>query len=156
MVDSRDKGARAETAARDVLRQYTGYKWERVPGSGALGAQHKLKGDLYIPEANNVFCVEIKHYADDHLTSKILTDKDAQFMEWWEQTIRESAQVGKHPLLIYKFDRSKWFVAFKALDFVPYDEVSRVMEISYNKHHIATMKLEEWLSKHKDEVKWVA
>lgn len=156
MVDSRDKGARAETGARDILRKYTGHKWERVPGSGALGAQHKLKGDLYIPEANNVFCVEVKHYAEDHMTSKILTDKNAQFVEWWEQTLREAAQVGKHPLLIYKFDRSKWFVAFKALDFLPYDGMDRYMEIKYNKYMVATMKLEEWLDVHADEISWVA
>lgn len=156
MVDSRDKGSRAELAARDILRQHSGLKWERTPGSGALGAQHKLKGDLYIPECTNVFCVEVKHYKDDHLTSKVLTDKNAQFMDWWEQTIRESAQVGKHPLLIYKFDRSKWFVAFKAMDFVLYDKVQRYIEIKYNHHYIATMKLEDWLSVHQDDINWVA
>lgn len=51
MVDSRQKGARAETDAKNILKMYTKLNWQRVPGSGALGAQHKLKGDLYIPEA---------------------------------------------------------------------------------------------------------
>jgi len=48
MVDSRDKGARAELAVRDELRKLTGHKWERVPSSGALSPIHLLKGDLLI------------------------------------------------------------------------------------------------------------
>lgn len=112
MVDSRQKGARAETAARDILRKYTKLGWERTPGSGALNEKHKLKGDLYIPDAKNHFCVEVKHYTDDHLTSKVLTSKDPHLIEWWQQAERQGKQVERTPLLLFKFDRSKWFVAF--------------------------------------------
>lgn len=117
MVDSRVKGATGETKVRDVLRQYTKLQWERVPGSGALDPKHGLKGDLYVPGKVNRYCIEVKNYKDDHLTSKILTSKNPQLIEWWEQTIRESKQVGKKPLLIFKFDRSKLFVAYQ--DFPP-------------------------------------
>lgn len=117
MVDSRVKGATGETKVRDVLRQYTKLQWERIPGSGALDPKHGLKGDLYVPGKVNRYCIEVKNYKDDHLTSKILTSKNPQLIEWWEQTIRESKQVGKKPLLIFKFDRSKLFVAYQ--DFPP-------------------------------------
>jgi hypothetical protein len=117
MVDSRIKGATGETKVRDVLRQYTKLQWERVPGSGALDPKHGLKGDLYVPGKVNRYCIEVKNYKDDHLTSKILTSKNPQLIEWWEQTLRESKQVGKRPLLIFKFDRSKLFVAYQ--DFPP-------------------------------------
>lgn len=110
MIDSRDKGMRAELALRDILRKDTKLKWERVPASGALSASHKLKGDLYIPEVKNRFCVEVKHYADDQVSTKILTDKNPTLYEWWEQTLRESKEVDKEPLLLFKHDRSKWFV----------------------------------------------
>jgi len=113
MVDSRAKGRTAELKARDVLRKYTNLDWERVPLSGALNAKHKLKGDLYIPETKNTFCVEVKHYKDDHLTSKVLTDKSPKFLEWWNQTTREASEVNKDPLLIFKYNRSKWFVAME-------------------------------------------
>ena len=43
MVDSRAKGARGEYLVRDMLRSYTGLKFERVPASGAL---EYLKGDF--------------------------------------------------------------------------------------------------------------
>ena len=62
MVDPRAKGATAETKARDELRKLTKLKWERVPGSGALDEKHGLKGDLYVPNEKNLFCVEVKHY----------------------------------------------------------------------------------------------
>lgn len=112
-VDSRAKGARAETQVRDTLRIQTGLNWERVPSSGALDPKHGLKGDLYVPNEKNLYCVEVKHYADDHLTSKILTDKNPQLIEWWVQALRQGLQVEKIPLLIFKFDRSKIFCAFR-------------------------------------------
>lgn len=115
MVDSRAKGARTETVARDALRKHTGLAWERVPGSGALDPKHQLKGDLYVPNHQNLFAVEVKGYADDHLTSQIITSKTPQLLEWWKQAYRQGCQLNRHPLLIFKFDRSKLFVAFEDL-----------------------------------------
>lgn len=113
MVDSRAKGRTAETKCKEELNKLTNERWERVPMSGALDPKHGLKGDLYIPPNNSsIYCVEVKHYKEDHLTSKILTSKTSKLEEWWNQTIRESNQIGKEPLLIFKFDRSKWFAAY--------------------------------------------
>lgn len=111
MVDSRAKGRTAELKARDILRKYTGLPWERTPLSGALNAVHSLKGDLYVPNSRNAFCIEVKSYKDDHLTSKILTSKNPQFNEWWSQACEQAEKCDKLPLLLFKFNRSKWFVA---------------------------------------------
>ena len=46
MVDSRAKGARGEYLVRDMLRDATGLKFERVPSSGALGIS---KGTYMFP-----------------------------------------------------------------------------------------------------------
>ena len=140
MVDSRQKGARAENEVKGILRKFTELPWERVPGSGALNPQHKLKGDLYIPEHKNVYCVEVKHYKEDHLTSKLLTDKNPQIIKWWDQTERQASQVSQKPLLIFKFDRSKFFVAFRTTETIidyPY--------LYYNIEDIHICKLEDWL-----------
>ena len=110
---SKAKGTRAEAAACTELRKATAWNWDRIPLSGALDAKHGLKGDVYIPKQMNKYCVEIKHYKDDHLTSKMLTGKYPQVLEWWDQTTREQEEnEAEHPLLIFKFDRSKWFCAF--------------------------------------------
>jgi hypothetical protein len=116
MVDSRQKGARAELQARDLLRKLSGLKWERVPASGALGAQHGLKGDLYLPKLHTDWCVEVKHYKDDQVSTKLMTSKSPIFDQWWEQTVREADQIEKKPLLLFKHDRSKWFVAYRKKD----------------------------------------
>ena len=149
MVDSRQKGARAEAAAKGLLIKHTGLDWQRTPGSGALNAAHKLKGDLYIPDAKNKFCVEVKHYKDDHLTSKILTDKNPQILKWWEQAVRQGEQTSREPLLLFKFDRSKWFVAFKWEYKI---EGYKVVKYIHNNTEIYMAKLEEWLSN--EEIEW--
>lgn len=115
MVDSREKGARAEVTVRDLLRKHTKLTWERVPGSGALNEKHQLKGDLYVPGEKNLYVVEVKHYKDDHLDSTLLTGKSPQLLEWWKQAVRQGEQVSKIPLLTFKHDRSKIFVAFTEL-----------------------------------------
>ena len=61
MVDSRAKGARGEYLVRDMLRVATGLQFERVPNSGAL---EYLKGDLYVPNEKNRFCIEVKNYSE--------------------------------------------------------------------------------------------
>ena len=113
MVDVRAKGATAETKVRNELRLATGLKWERTPGSGALDEKHGLKGDLYVPNETNLFCVEVKHYKDDHFTTTLLTSKTPQIIEWWEQAERQGIQVCRKPLLLFKHDRSKIFAAYE-------------------------------------------
>lgn len=141
MVDSRQKGATAETKVRDELRKLTKLKWERVPGSGALDAKHGLKGDLYIPGEKCLYCVEVKHYASDHFNTTLFTSKDSQFMQFWKQTIRESGQVDKKPLLIFKHDRSKLFCAF--LDFPTCDY--RHVYVSVDGHEFYVALLDDWV-----------
>ena len=141
MVDSRQKGATAETTVRDALRKATGLKWERVPGSGALDAKHGLKGDLYIPQEKNLYAVEVKHYKDTYLDYTILTGKNPQLLEWWEQAARQGRQLDKKPLLIFKHDRSKLFAAFEDMPTADY----RYIFISANGHEFYCAMLDDWL-----------
>jgi Holliday junction resolvase len=143
MVDSRQKGARAESDIAKILKQHTGLDFKRVPMSGALHESHQLKGDLYLVNSLNIYCIEVKHYKEDHYTSKLLTDKKPQLIEWWEQTIREAAQISRKPLLIFKFDRSKIFVAFKEM---PNSTNYRFTFNSIDGHEFYTAKLDDWLN----------
>ena len=142
VVDARAKGARTETTVRDLLRKYTNLVWERVPGSGALDPKHQLKGDLYVPGRTNIFCVEVKGYAEDHLTSAILTGKNPQLIQFWEQAVRQGQQVHKNPLLIFKYDRSKVFVAFEAM---PTTQQYRHIYVNCDGHEFFVALLEDWL-----------
>ncbi len=122
-IDSKAKGARGELVVRDALRNYTGLQWERTPGSGALAPNHQLKGDLYIPNCNNFYCVEVKNYAEDQINTKLLTGKSPIFIDWWEQAVRQGHQVFKQPLLIFKHDRSKLFCAYHESDNWDYNKI---------------------------------
>lgn len=148
MVDSKAKGARGELQIRDKLRELTNLGWERTPGSGALGVQHQMKGDLYVPNKENYYCIEVKNYEEDHLNSKILTNKSAVFPEWWAQTIRQAEQTNKHPLLIFKYNRSKFFVAFTWPAVLKY---YNSMTIRMNDNVINVALLEDWINYEKPE-----
>lgn len=141
MVDSREKGARAEAVVKDKLKELTGLKWERVPGSGALNEKHQLKGDLYCPGEKNLYVVEVKHYKEDHLTSEVLTSKNPILLDWWSQAVRQGVQVSKTPLLIFKHDRSKIFCAFEEMPTVDYNfyYINRVP------HQFYIALLEDWI-----------
>lgn len=113
MVDSRQKGARAEYLVRDLLREKTGIQYERVPMSGALSY---LKGDIYAPPNTGKlsnYCIEVKSYKDEHFNSNILkpTNTKSQLEKWLIQTEREAEEMSTKPMLIFKKDRSPFFVA---------------------------------------------
>ena len=148
VVDARAKGARTETTVRDLLRKHTKLTWERVPGSGALDPKHQLKGDLYVPGRTNLWCVEVKGYAEDHLTSAVLTGKNPQLIEFWKQTIRQGHQVSKQPLLIFKYDRSKVFVAFEEM---PTTSRYRYVFVNCDGHEFFVALLEDWLEHEQPE-----
>lgn len=141
MVDSRAKGARTETVVRDALRKHTGLGWERVPGSGALDPKHQLKADLYVPGRTNLYAVEVKGYAEDHISSALLTGKNPQLIEFWKQSVRQGQQVNKKPLLAFKFDRSKIFVAFLEMPTGNY----RYLFVSVEGQEFYVALLEDWL-----------
>lgn len=146
MVDSRQKGARAETAAKDILKKYTKLNWQRVPLSGALSAEHGTKGDIYIPQMPNVYSVEVKHYKDDQISTKLLTGKSPIFDQWWEQAELQAKKTDKIPLLIFKHDRSKFFVATRYISSnVSYNY------LYYSKKRLYISLLETWLINEKPE-----
>ena len=109
-IKSKAKGTRAEYACRDLLKKYTGLPWNRTPQSGALGAQFKMKADLFVPGEKNLYSVEVKSYKDDHLASKILVNTTSPLFDWWEQVTKDAKSNGNEPILIYKYDRSKFFL----------------------------------------------
>ena len=139
MVDSRQKGARIESQVKKRMTELTGLNWQRVPGSGALNEVHKLKGDLYVPDEGNLFCVEVKGYKDDHINSGLLTHKTPQVAEWWSQAVRQGKQVEKRPLLIFKFDRSKIFVCFQD------EPIEEYRHLYYSHLDVYIALLDDWI-----------
>lgn len=139
---SKEKGARAESQAKDLLRSLTGLKFERTPLSGALDAKHGLKSDIYVPKEKNLYSIEVKHYESSHLDYTVLTSKNSILIGWWLQTLREARENGNKPLLIYKHDRSKFFVGF--LDEPTNLDAYRWILINHEEAVFYTALLEDW------------
>jgi Holliday junction resolvase len=143
-INPRAKGQRGEYAVRDLLRQYTGLVFERVPSSGALAYQ---KGDIYVPNEKNNFCIEVKNYKESHINDKILTSKTNKIVEWWDKIEEQAIDCDRHPLLFVKYDRSKIFVVTNLKPV----KVKNYLYISFLKCYI--ILAEEWLRK--EQIKWL-
>jgi Holliday junction resolvase len=141
MVDSRAKGQRGEYLVRDMLRDASGLQFERVPSSGALAY---LKGDLYIPDANNAFCIEVKNYEKSPLSDKVFTNKTNYLLIWGEKIVKQAELKLQQPLLFFKYSRSKVFVV---TDIKP--ENTKHMHLSWLDCYVCLA--EEWLENEKME-----
>jgi Holliday junction resolvase len=145
---SKAKGSRAELDLRNLLRKHTGLAWERTPLSGALDKVHCLSGDLYIPRENNKYTVEVKHYKDSAINHLLLCSDTPILKTWWAQCQREAKENKNLPLLIFKHDRSKWFVATNVLN--DKDNYSKIL-IDRDDLVLEISLLEEWLVATKPE-----
>ena len=137
MVDPRAKGAEGERQVRDLLIKHTKLEFQRVPMSGALDY---MKGDIFLPNMHNNYCIEVKFYKDSHFNDKILTAlKSNVFIRWWEQTIEQAKKAGAKPALFFKYNRSKIFVAQR-------DEPENGLNYMYVSHLGCYVSLaHEWL-----------
>lgn len=143
MVDSRQKGIRGEYLVRDILRDSTGYQFERIPSSGALTY---LKGDLYVPHKSNRFCIEVKNYKLSPLTDKIFTQpKTNNLLQWWRKLRAQAKHMEQEPLLFFKYDRSKVFVVTELRP----QKTERYMYISWLSCYVCIA--EEWLETEREE-----
>ena len=139
MVDSRAKGARGEYLVRDMLRDFTGYQFERVPSSGAL---EYLKGDLYVPQAKNRFCIEVKNYESSPLSDKMFTaPRTNNLIKWWKKLEQQAIQGDQEPLLFFKYNRSPVFVVTAE----PPEKTKEYMFICFLQCFV--LLAEEWLRK---------
>lgn len=139
MVDSRAKGKRGEYLVRDLLKKHTNLKFELVPNSGALSY---LKGDLYVPHKDNIFCIEVKNYEKSPLTDKVFTNKSNYLVNWWTKIQEQADARDQKPLLFFKYSRSKIFVVTENQP-----QNCDYMLISWLNAYI--ILAEEWLKKEK-------
>ena len=107
MVNSRQKGSRAEQQIAHLLGINSGETFTQTPGSGS----GKIKGDLYVKDKHNIFMIEVKHYRDMAFNQKIFTQKNNNFVKWWTKAIAQAEQMQQEPLLFMKQNYSQWYVS---------------------------------------------
>lgn len=148
MVDARAKGARGENLVKDLLVKHTKLPWVRTPLSGALDVKYLMKGDLMLPNSANRFCIEVKNYKDSPLNHTLFTaPKTNNLVCWWTKIKDQAKQCGQEPLLFFRWDRSKIYVAVEDMP----DVAEKFLYISWLDCYI--ILAEEWLGK--EDIKWL-
>jgi|TARA_B110000977_G_C11090088_1_gene496387 hypothetical protein len=107
VVNSRQKGAKAEALVANMLTRHTQLPFVGTPGSGS----GKIKGDLYLTHKINKFLIEVKFYRDDAVTTKIFTNKSNNFVQWWAKARQQAELCNQEPLLFFKANHAQFFVS---------------------------------------------
>ena len=107
MVNSRQKGHKAELLVCNMLTRHTGLPFEQTPGSGS----GKIKGDLWLKHHINKFLIEVKFYRDDAISTKVFTNKSNNFVQWWAKTTQQAADSKLEPVLFFKANHAQFFVS---------------------------------------------
>jgi len=137
MVNSRAKGDLGEKKLIQFLKERTGQEFTQVPGSG----NGKIKGDITFQGCR--FCIEIKNYKEDPLSSTILTNKTNLIVTWWVKLKKECKS--KEPLLFYRWNRSKWFVVTST------KPIKTKNYLDFAVHSCYILNVEDWLT---EDIKW--
>jgi Holliday junction resolvase len=139
MVNSRQKGMRAERDVADMLNRHSGLTFEQTPGSG----NGKIKGDLYLRHHINKYLIEVKFYKEDPLSCKVFTAKSNALVQWWTKAEKQASEVGLEPLLFFRANFGKWFVGTQAQPSVPHIHLSFLnLYICMAEQWLETEKLE--------------
>lgn len=143
---SKNKGTAFETKIVKILSQALGKEFKRMPLSGAISY---LKSDIWLPSDTAAwpFTVECKHYAELEWNN-FLTSKTTNILDFWTQASRDSVTMGKLPLLIFRWDRSKDYVGYS--DFTI--ECENYVEIKSFGHHFRIALLTDWLEAYKKKL----
>ena len=142
---SKLKGSAYEAKIKDRLNEeFPNIRFERVPLSGSISY---LKGDIWTPHdtAKWPWCIEAKHYAELEWNN-LLTAKTTDILNFWRQTIREAETMKKAPLLVFRWNRSKDFVAYN--DSI---EIDSYIEVKSFDCHFKIALLDDWLTAVKNQ-----
>lgn len=144
---SKLKGAAFETKMTKLLTSELGVEFKRMPLSGAI---EYLKGDIWVPSdtAGFKYTIECKHYAELEWNN-FLTAKSTDILQFWIQAKEAAEKMGKSPLLLFRWNRSK--------DFAGYSDFSvqcpSYVEINSFGHHFRISLLTDWIEAYKNNLK---
>ncbi len=105
MINSQNKGKRAEREVAKIINQMLGTNAKRTPQSGGLD----FKGDILDTSTDSI--IHLYHF-------EIKDHKSIQIGKWWEQATGD-CNVRKTPLLIFNLhhkNKSEWLACLSLYD----------------------------------------
>lgn len=107
-MNSKRKGNRFERAVSKWLTEWTKYKFQRVPMSGANHFNRELASDIMCSDPKHQFkckiSVECKSYKDIKFEHILLGNKSCDIVKFWAQAKRDANRAHKVPILCMRYN----------------------------------------------------
>lgn len=123
MVQSKRKGNRFELKVAKWFSKWSGFKFERVPMSGAWHSNRDATSDITCVDHKHQYkcriSVECKSYKDIKFEHVLLGNKNCDILRFWEQANRDANRSGKTPILCMRYNsmpREEFFFVISASD----------------------------------------
>lgn len=132
-VNSRKKGSRGEKKAIEVLTEWTGYPFHRVPQSGGLRWKTEFTvGDLVCGDALHRFdfSIEAKNYREINFEHLLRDNVDSKIVEFWQQCKADAERGKKIPLLMMRYDMLPKGYFFTVISIAAYKKLKPALDTS--------------------------
>jgi hypothetical protein len=117
--NGRAKGKIAEREVCRLLEAWwgqleTGCKFKPTPMSGGWSSPDvreafHTSGDLVTTAEKFPFCIEVKR-RESFSWENLTAGKASPVLGWWDQAVRQAAEMGSCPMLVFRRNREPWWV----------------------------------------------
>lgn len=121
MVQSKRKGNRFELKVSKWFTRWSGFKFERVPMSGAWHSNRDATSDITCVDPKHqykcILSVECKSYKDIKFEHVLLGNKSCDILKFWDQAIKDASRSHKIPILCMRYNsmpREEFFFVISA------------------------------------------
>jgi hypothetical protein len=108
MANSKKKGNRFELKVSKWLTEWTGYKFQRTPYSGANHINKELASDIMCSDPKHQhrcrISVECKSYKEIKFEHVLLGNKGSDINRFWEQAKGDAQRSNKVPILCMRYN----------------------------------------------------
>lgn len=107
-MNSKKKGSKFERNIAKWFTEWTGFKFQRTPYSGANHVNRDLASDIMCSDERHAhrckISIECKSYKDIKFEQVLLGNKGADIARFWEQASRDAERSNKVPILCMRYN----------------------------------------------------
>ena len=108
MANSKRKGSKFELKVSKWFTEFSGYKFQRVPYSGANHQNRDLASDIMCSDEKHAhrckISIECKSYQDIRFEHILLGNKGCKIVKFWKQASSDANRAKKIPILVMRYN----------------------------------------------------
>lgn len=108
MANSKRKGSKFELKVSKWFTEFSGYKFQRVPYSGANHQNRDLASDIMCSDERHAhrckISIECKSYQDIRFEHILLGNKGCKIVQFWKQASSDAQRAKKIPILVMRYN----------------------------------------------------